>query len=306
MTPGVRVGSSAPIEVEVETQGPRPSARNIAGFPVSLELDPRVILVPVQVYVFHAANSAPAHYNESSMLALDGFGDTTSVMHTMGNVVVGGEVPARASGHILPDDVWAPCGVQFRLMKVVSLAVDPKFLAPTGHTLTNSALLEFLPVIQNDPNFDPTLLTVLFAPYCADKDMEDFGGPYPGQSLVGDNFSCVRQSAGGSVLAHELGHVIMELEGHPPCTSSSMNLMCAVPGSNVEVDPSQCATARKHLASIHMDKFFARLQAPLPAPLPTHNRVTPSFPGRPTGGGLAVPDPAAGASGKRGLGQPGL
>ncbi|HEY8076489.1 MAG TPA: hypothetical protein VIF62_20330 [Labilithrix sp.] len=285
LTEGLRLGRSA-IDFDLQVE-PALGGFASAATPVSVALDPKVILVPIQVYLFVAPGESP-----KSSLAPDAqaalwdrvpsFGTTTqetegggvvdTTLHPMSWVVEGGDAePAHASGQRVPDDVWAPCGIQFRLMKVVTLEVGPELLKPSGHTLDNSALFELRDAIQKDPSYDARMLTVVFAPYCADFDQGDFGGPFPGQSLVDDHLSCARYASSGGVLAHELGHVILGTTEHPTCAGDyATNVMCAQPQDNYEVDiRNQCSQARTHLSATEMGKMFAPLD-----PRVVEHRVT--------------------------------
>jgi hypothetical protein len=274
---GLRVGKT-PVKVGLEDSGAP------TGYRVNVALDPNVLLVPVQVVVFYDdATGIPPSGSLETQLALWDRVPTASgaPWHAVDGVemvthrplqdsVLGGEQgawEATVGSFNPPDDVWAPCGVQFRLVNYIPMAVTKAYLAPHGHTLISSSLSEAWDLISQHPQFKSNVVTVLLNNYCSDYDQADAGQIYPptGQSLVGHHFACVRPGYGAAVLSHELGHVIMEDPNHAYCPVNppspfDRNVMCPNTTNGVAVKPyEQCKAARDHLqASGMLDWFTAQ------------------------------------------------
>jgi hypothetical protein len=167
-------------------------------------------------------------------------------------------------GQYLRDDVWATCGVQFRLVNLIPIPVSKAYLVPKGHSTLSGTLADFWELISKHPQYKEGAVTVLFAPWCSDYDAAAPGEILPpaGQSLIGRHFACVRPAAGSNVLAHELGHVIMQTSDHPSCTKppsspQAQNVMCPYAGPGVAADQyAECKAARAHLASSGLLRWF--------------------------------------------------
>jgi len=297
VTPGVRVGPTA-LSLELDMADEH-DAFSIEAFPARIALDPEVFLLPVQVVVFFGdsqggvapGSSLPANLGVfdlptqlelwdrlPSMIdpantavgpqfpwhAYDGSGTlTASVRHLFG-VVPGAE---NGPEHVQvgrfhpPDDIWAPCGVQFRLVNFMPMAVGPDLLKPTGHTDATGTVESFKTAVTMAQGFQQGAITVVIAPMCSDVGWANPGDTQPpdGVSLVGHDFACVRYDAAPSVLAHELGHLILNETGHPDCymPTETSNVMCAYGGVGTRVDTAtQCPAARKYLDGRMFGRFF--------------------------------------------------
>lgn len=269
---GLRAGKTA-LRVGLEDSGQSISS------PANVALDPAVMLVPVQVVVFYAdAANPPSLASLKTELAL---WDRLAVAGTpysdpwapdshhrpLEYSVAGGEAgpwEAQFAGFNLPDDVWAACGVQFRLVNFVPLVVGPQYTKPQGHGTLSGTLADFWDHLQQEPRvIKQGVVTVLFAPLCSDYDAAEPGQiePPAGQSLIGHYFSCARPKA-SNVLAHELGHVIMQTTQHEDCPTNppsplDRNLMCPNAAAGVGLKAyTQCAAARKALAASGLLHWF--------------------------------------------------
>lgn len=262
VTIGARVGHR-PMDVELRVLGPDLVPSTTQRF--KLALNPDVMLVPVQVYALHTdmAAAASAFSREKALMVFDRGADLeegktritdavtrqlTSSMQTLPYLVTGGGAePANADGHDLPDDIWAQCGIQFRLVNYVPLQV-PQVVAypPTGtHQTIQGAARAMLAAARAHPTFIENVLTVMVAPWCADIN-QGLGGGFEipeGQTLIGSNAVCVRYSASGTTIAHELGHSLMSSDAHP-CPPNG--LMCPAAGGT-SLTREQCAAARNSL-----------------------------------------------------------
>jgi hypothetical protein len=147
----------------------------------------------------------------------------------------------------------------------LAIPVSKAYLQPSGHGTLSGTLSDFWEnVIAKHPSFQENTVTVLFAPWCSDVNAAapgEISSP-AGQSLVGRHLACVRPGVGSNVLAHELGHVIMQSSDHPTCTKpastqAGQNVMCPYAGPGVAVDAyAQCSAARAHIASSGLGKWF--------------------------------------------------
>jgi hypothetical protein len=137
----------------------------------------------------------------------------------LANVLFGGEKgasEAKVVGLDLPDDVWAPCGVQFRLVNYIPMAVGNDLLHPSGHGSLRGTLDDYWTAIQKQPRFQDNTLTVVIAPWCSVVGAAAQGQLLPpvGQSLLDEHLACIVPGTHPNVLAHELGHVIMHDYNH--------------------------------------------------------------------------------------------
>lgn len=265
ITPGARVGPR-PVNVDLVDIAPNQTAMPpFATF--RLALNPAVLLVPVQVFVAFSdtANNPDAVFSRERALGIfdrvpdlkdgkvritDGNGQVISVTIPLGLLVLDGDNRPASLGQTLPDDIWAQCGIQFRLVNYSQLKMSDDLLFPHGHTFIQSAVRDLLAEVQKSPRFLDGPLTVIVAPWCSDVNQAepgDFFSPL-GQTLVGSNALCIRYSSGDTVLAHELGHGVMSSSAHVDCTrpENSDNLMCPAGGGPV-LSLAQCARARESL-----------------------------------------------------------
>ncbi len=132
-----------------------------------------MLLVPVQVFVLTSDQDDNSAWNLPKQLAFwdrvptetsvqrvtDGhFGELTSASHSLANWVDGGEqgpAQARLNERYLPDDVWASCGVQFRLVNFTEIRTTVPNTRPTGAALSlDTPLIQnFENLIEPHPNF---------------------------------------------------------------------------------------------------------------------------------------------------------
>lgn len=268
VSPGLRLGG-APESIQLTATRPT-GGEEMAAFPTTVALDPNVLLVPIQAVIFYPeGQDAIGRVFEAGQLGLwdrvptvgarssfSADGGTTGTAQLLSNVVAA-PAPATARGFTLPDDVWATCGVQFRLVNTMPMRVPQSLLSPKGHSSLSGTLDDLWQAIAADPRFQPDRLTVLFAPHCSDVE----GGmgvlPPAGQSSIAKRFACVTTSAQTAVLAHELGHVIMGSEAHVEAKGKDLkNLMVEVPMAGIDLDAyGQCRAARDHITAT---KLFMR------------------------------------------------
>jgi hypothetical protein len=265
-SPGMRLGRT-PLDAQMFAQGAG-GAWDFSAFPAQVALDPGVLLVPIQAVLFYGAGQeAYAGTFAQDQLALwdriptsvgpNGgraqLGSPGSIDATLQPLLRVKTRPGKDTGfysQYLPDDVWAACGIQFRLVNVIPMRVDATFLSPSGHLDAQSAVIAAHDHIREDPRFQPGPITVLFAPRCADVDAGSGGGfeGIAGQSRNERKFSCVSNKGGGNTLAHELGHVIMNDTGHSTLPGNVMN---AASGAGTSLDVyRQCAAARAHVEAL--------------------------------------------------------
>ncbi len=267
ITPGVRLGH-APVSLDVRDVRSRQAPAVAAS--LRLALNPDVLLVPVQVFTLVSGASPGAALtlppaaaaalfdrvpdSPGKQVIADGDGRVTSVMVPLNHLVLNGDArPASLGRHTLPDDLWAQCGIQFRLVRYTALQVPDALTAPRGHSTLQGALLEILQAVRDSGVHLDGPLTVMVAPWCADVNQAQSGSfePPSGQALIAQNAACIRAShASGTDLAHELGHILIGKAGHPDCTrpEAGDNLMCS-PNGGPELTREQCAEARKRLLS---------------------------------------------------------
>jgi hypothetical protein len=263
VTPGARIGH-APVTLDVrDVQSDQSALPPSASLRVAL--NPDVLLVPVQVFtiVSDANPGASESLTPAAALALfdrvpdeskqrltDGNGRVSSISVTLGSLVLDGDArPAVLGRHTLPDDIWAQCGIQFRLVRYTRLPVTDDLTAPRGHSSLQTAVRDMLQAARASPAFLDGPLTVMVAPWCADVGQAEAGSisPPTGQALIGDNAVCVRSgNASGTDLSHELGHILLANSRHPNCGPQDTNLMCS-PDGGPDLTAEQCAQARKLL-----------------------------------------------------------
>ena len=107
---------------------------------------------------------------------------------------------------------------------------------------------------------------MLVAPWCGDANTGEAGQLLPpaGQSLLPQHLACIRPGMPTNVLAHELGHVIMNDKSHhsdASCaaakTAIDQNVMCPAAGAGRALDTRlQCGYARQHLAATKLLGYF--------------------------------------------------
>ncbi len=265
---GLRVGKT-PLKVGLDDAG------TPAAFRVNVALDPEVMLVPVQAVVFYDSfvpgiGTLPVQRALWDRVPTPDtpiqvpFGGEVVKYRPLANSVMGGEQgpwEARMAGFNLPDDVWAKCGVQFRLVRFLPIQVSKALAAPKNHGTISGPLHDFWDFLKLQPQFkDSGLVTALFAPFCSDTDAG--GGqlaPPNGQTLPEHQFACVRWSAPAAVLAHELGHALDQQHAWCPSNPPSpydRNLMCENTTVGVAVTPGQCRQVRAYLRSSGLLKWF--------------------------------------------------
>ena len=265
VSPGLRLGRT-PEDLQLLAKGPT-GGDAIAAFPATVALDPNVLLVPVQAVLFYgdgqdalAQSFAPSQLalwdrvpTEGARSVFSAPGGITGTSQLLSNVL-SDFGPTGSHGQTLPDDIWAPCGVQFRLVNVIPMRVPTALLAPRGHIDLVGPVVEFWNAISADARFQSNRLTVVFAPHCADVDGGNGVLPPGGQSLLAQHFSCVKAGASSSTLAHELGHVIMAEKNHTLDTGTTVgNLMSEAPGASTGLDVyAQCRAARNHLSTVKL------------------------------------------------------
>lgn len=269
LTPGIRVGYS-PVTVNIQDV---PTDRVPGRSPVTfrMALNPDVLLVPVQVFAVFSdqlSDAADAFSREIALTVFDrgadvgdnkqrftdGDGRVSLITVPLPHVVLDGDTrPAYAGSHVLPDDILAQCGIQFRLVNYSRLKVANELAAPPPETHPDDiqgaprALLE---EVQRSPVFLDTVLTVMVAPWCADINQKGSWELYPpsGQAIIGKNAVCIRYGAVGADLAHELFHSITSNDHHVDCTRPEYrdNLMCPANGGPT-LSSEQCIKARNGL-----------------------------------------------------------
>ncbi len=268
MTAGIRVGHR-PVTVTLQdVQSNHVPLSPFATF--RMGLNPDVLLVPVQVFVVFsdqapgAADGFPrelaltvfdrgADLETGKWRATDGDGRVSMITVLLPYVVLDGDTrPAQIRQHVLPDDIWAQCGVQFRLVNYTRIQVPHALAFPPErtHTFLQGAVRDLLQEVRGNPAFLDGPLTVIVAPWCSDINQAETGSLFPplGQALVGESALCIRYSSGGTTLAHEIGHSIMSNTNHVDCTSpeNGDNLMCPENGGPL-LTREQCARAREAL-----------------------------------------------------------
>lgn len=264
VTPGVRVGHR-PVTVAVHdvdaNQTALPSAATFR-----MALNPDVLLAPVQVFAVYSdaqPAAAEAFSRERALTvfdraadvgsgkwrATDGDGRVSSITVPLPHLALAGDIAPATAKFTLPDDIWAQCGVQFRLVNYTQLKVPDELTSPRGHQTIQSAVRLLLDEVRNSPAFLPGILTVIAAPWCSDVNQAppgEFFSPL-GQALVGSAALCVRNSSAGTTLAHEIGHIVLSDSGHSACTGETAdNLMCPANGGP-DLSREQCARARSTL-----------------------------------------------------------
>lgn len=264
---GARLGHKA-MGLRLIQRNPRHS--DLITSELELRLNPNVLLVPVQVFVLYSdEHQAPREImpvakvlslfdrvptaNGATALVTDSqFGELDKTTRAMSGIVesLGTALPTIA-GLYLPDDIWAQCGIQFRLVNYSTVKVPHDILFPENRLTTRSALHEMGNEVEASSRFIPDLLTVILAPYCTDVDNPHILG----QSLNTRRLACARLSSDPSVLAHELGHVIMHVDnytGHQ-CgdgTGTAENVMCETSGIGTALTNSQCKLARERVGNM--------------------------------------------------------
>jgi hypothetical protein len=229
--------------------------------PIQVELSPNVMLVPIQVVrVIPESPSAPfaASLAKFTKAAQKRFWDLRWSFDTFRVSEPG--IPNKASEHTLdrtelpfdvPDDVWAQCGIQFRMITCPGstegcpdLRVsDPGRVATTsctlGHSLETSANwsdAERLPGVRAD------LPIVTFNWRVAEDGCVTAAIAKRGRAAIGFG---VANSTSSLVVAHELGHVL-GLDDFSNCRGEGRHLMCNEPGADAPlIRREDCATARR-------------------------------------------------------------
>jgi hypothetical protein len=230
--------------------------------PISVSLDPTVILVPIQVVRIIPVDTSQPVYSTLQKYSTavhkkywDGRWDIDTA-----NVSEPG-VPFKAAIHSvnateLPwanaDDVWAQCGIQFRMVTCSGTQLgcpdlkvtDPARLQPTavctaGFAAEASQSWDEAKVL---PGVDPDLPIVtftyrVFAPSC----------PATHVAHGGRAAMAYAASFGGTdlTMAHELGHVL-GLRDSSQCEGDAAHLMCKEDGGQTNrIKPDDCKLARQ-------------------------------------------------------------
>ena len=268
ISPGLRVGPAAVTVSLLDVRPPAvaPTTRNIR-----VALNPNVFLVPVQVFALFANEEDKAVIDTalpvenmlsvfdrvpflprglSKQVITGNAGTITRAKIPLGEPAILGDTnPGQFQQITFPDDIWAQCGIQFRLVRYSQLKVPGAVAHPRegSHTALDGAVFDMQAAVAQSPDYLSDRLTVVIAPRCADAGT-GAGTSTPLGQTVGIT-ACVAYSARGTVLAHEIGHALLG-RGHPTCQNPDMrnNLMCDSPTvSSVDLTPAQCKVARDKL-----------------------------------------------------------
>jgi hypothetical protein len=254
--------------------------QEISAFPVKIELDPSVLLVPVQAVVLRSPTAPNSGVSLESQLAL---WDRISTVHHRQNVthpngeltsavrlirpwIRGGELsPTLVSGWYAPDDVWQACGIQLRLVNYLDIQVGDNVTLPGREgTLETPLRTLIMPIVEQQPGYIAKIPTVIFTPRCTPLEA-GVGTDLPlGISLVDRGVACVSTNQSSQeVPAHELGHLFLGSQLHLSCDSvqtgagpgDAANLMCPA-GGGASLTPQQCSRAREVVSK--WANFFPR------------------------------------------------
>jgi hypothetical protein len=284
VTGGGRVGYR-PLVYQMYSTSP-PQKHEISAFPISVQLDPHVLLVPVQAVVLRSQKFPSAAVKLSEQLALwdriatvtnatnvtNGDGEFTGATRIMAPFI-GTEFPADISPWWVPDDIWTQCDIQFRLVNFLDTEVADSIASPSDNDspTTDTPLLVDLKIIEALPGYIAGIPTVVFAYRCTPPTGTiDSGGETEGNTIASDNVICVNTVNNDPVVpAHELGHYLQL--GHEPCSdstngrgvnASANNVMCAAGGGDTLL-PAQCTRARQVAATVSIKYFPHSIYTPI-------------------------------------------
>ena len=262
---GVELGYAV-SEVTVQHRNAFGAAKSAPQSPINVSLDPTVILVPIQVVRVIPAD--PNHPTYSTLQKYSAavhkkFWDRRWDIDTAHISEPG--VPFKASIHSvnsteLPwanvDDVWAQCGIQFRMVNCNASQLgcpdlkvtDPARIQPTATCVAGFAAeaTQSWNEAQALPGIDPSLPIVTFtwrvlAPSCPVTHVAKSGRAAMGYAA----------SFGASdlTMAHELGHVL-GLRDSSQCEGEKAHLMCKEEGGQTtRITPDDCKLARQSAAT---------------------------------------------------------
>jgi hypothetical protein len=227
-------------------------------------------LVPIQVVVLRSPTYPSSRVTLTSQLALwdriatetdhssatNGNGELTEDNRSLTPWVRGGEHgpgTALVAGWYIPDDIWLACNIQLRLVNFLELTVDDTVAAPNEGDLQVPIHRDWN-LVQQLSGFIPNIPTELFVARCTPVGVTTPGSLTEplGISLPGEGVACVSTYQNSSeVPAHEIGHVLLDDNDHPACTSPqngaglgvAANVMCAANGG-AALTAAQCERAR--------------------------------------------------------------
>jgi hypothetical protein len=296
-TAGVRVGYSN-LRSQVGTVDPSTVRSDDLG--ITLHLNPNVLLIPIQAIAIVGPTITPKLSDLNSQLALwdrvptctvqkktaapngpavtsqqagvagcVGLAPTpeleTSIRQLTSEIDDGADGFGTFGSLFVPDDIWAQCGIQFRLVSQFAMFMDGTTAVPAqpGDFYAQLPLKDLQGVGSSGPVTDmknqamhdgryirnmPAVLLPSSCSFVSDPHL-DFGdkGP-PSVACAGTIASMSDPNTWSLALAHELGHTVGGLgdtyssaagsclEGDDP-----LDLMC---GAGTHLSASQCQTAR--------------------------------------------------------------
>jgi hypothetical protein len=256
VTGGLRVGRTS-LDAQLLVEKPN-QAWEEAAFPVRVQLDPNVRLIPVQVLALYSPTRKPVTSREEQLALWDRFptasgpvdvtdgqfGELTSSAWSLQNWIPGGEDGVTSvGGKYSPDDVFAGCGVQFRMVNYVEMQVDEEHLIPTRQDYIDgdTPLIETITQFKKSPDYMPEALIAVSTPACRPPGISSGGTqgePGTAPPSLGDT-ACADNTAGPAVLSHELGHVLGLQH-----IADLGNLMVPAPDTHAGLTQVQCDIAR--------------------------------------------------------------
>lgn len=269
---GIRVGY-APLTVDQNRAKPDGSVVT-TGSPVTVQLDPNVHLVPIQVVSVYSDTYPSStrlgeqlaffdqiHQAETAVIWDGATSERRST--TRGFVALPGSpnfatdwMNAGAQGYALfgavtPDTAWGGCGIQFRLVNYFEMHVDDKHATPRKKQSADQDDPEYFPSFtqasapcsqnigfaQADPRFVANVPVLIYMRRTSFSDSEE-----DGRALMGSGGACVRRGSRPFAIAHEIGHV-MGLDDCGDSKNPTCSIMVSLGGGDVPL-PAECTAAR--------------------------------------------------------------
>jgi hypothetical protein len=286
-THGLRVGYR-PLTVGMTDE--RPNLTEALGMlPFNVQLDPNILLVPVQVAVLYS-DSYPlddarldsqlvlwdlysqlaSQSQETHPIEQPPFQELYSTSRSWANWISRGQNGTyRFENAYTPDSIWDWCGIQFRLVNEWEVPVTDDITTPPnsacgfGNDELAPLITNYESIVSMLPGFRSDVPTLVVMNRCTCPDFLSFEGGHGVSVIDQPEFCAGLQTTDPLVVAHELGHVFGMCDAYLPgskggcpgdgfeqlCTGANPKYAIMCDGGATVPTQTECNQARAAAAS---------------------------------------------------------